>query len=116
MGPEEWKRKLGDSAWGHLVANSVSITEVEIAELLDRVTEIGFMVPERPPIVDPRGMKVLWPSTVAGTVAVLTPSGLASYYERRGHGFFVLRVSQLLNGCGQLLLPRLQEVLAAYEN
>lgn len=108
MEAADWKKKIGEAAWRHVAGDH---DEKVVAEVLNHAAEAGFRVPERPPVVDEAGTKVIWPDGKVG----LTWRGLADYYRDRGHVFFLLRIDDLLAGCGQLLLPRLQEILSAYE-
>jgi hypothetical protein len=113
-----WKRKMGESAFRH-IAKEVNpevkgyvLGDQQIANILDRALECGFQAPERPPVVNERGTAVLWPDANKTT---LTTRGLVDFYQREGHRYFLLRMEELIEGCGPMLLPRLQEVLAAYE-
>ena len=108
-----WRRKIGDSAFDHVrnrfTWRSAAEGDRITAFVLDGVVEVGFRAPEVAPRVDPAGTKVLWPQ------GVLTPAGLIEYYGKKGHKYVLLQLGPLFRGVGQLLLPRLQEVLAAYE-
>jgi len=115
MGPEAWKRHIGVEAWDHIgrgiIGAKSPMVDKEIAKILTNAAEIGFLVPGEPPRVHPDGTKVLWPNGSATTTA----EGLLRWYESKGHGFFLLRVPQLLRACASVLMPRLQEILLAYE-
>lgn len=119
MGPEAWKRKIGEEAWIHVVGEyssgpQQSAEEAVVADVLTRACEAGFRPPGLQPKVDPAGTKVLWP-TPQGDRPVLTAAGLLNYYKRKGHGFVIFRMEQLMRAVAGPLLPRLQEVFAAYE-
>jgi hypothetical protein len=123
MGPDAWKRMIGESAWQHIltrvmdgvvVVESPISTEATLARALTAATECGFIAPQKAPTVDPRGTKVLWPDQ-QGVKGSLLAMGLLSEWEARGHGFLLLRVRHLLRAVAGPLLPRLQEILAAYE-
>lgn len=109
MGPEMWKRKLGETVWKHL--QKTELPDEAIAGLLDKAVDVGFRAPERPPVINPAGTFVTWPGGKTG----ITAAGLANYYRARGHAYFILRMEQLISAAGGLLLPRLQELIAAYE-
>lgn len=109
MSPTLWKRKIGEHAWNHLRTGAMS--DECLARTLDRAIECGWRAPEVKPRLSPGGTAVFWPEGRATT----TPVGLLDYYRRRGSAFMLLRLRPLIEGCGPLLLPRLQEVLHAYE-
>jgi hypothetical protein len=112
MGPEAWKRHIGEDAWNHLVhSGAIDTDPQDLAQILTAATEIGFLAPGAAPRVDARGTRLLWP----GGAITVTAEGLRAYYASRGHGFFLLRMSALLRACAGVLMPRLQEILAAYE-
>lgn len=107
MDSAAWKRAMGDSAWRHLAGD----TDPEVvAGILDRVAEIGGILPVRAPKVDPEGRTLLWATGVSG----LTAAGLLHYWQSRGHGWLLLNVGVLCRSIQGLLLPRLQEILNAY--
>lgn len=130
MSPSLWKQKIGDRNWGMLLqtlkdayAHEVEIKpngehftdEDRLAAVLTKASTIGLQVPERVPVVNAAGTKLLWPSTQI-TQAALTAQGMLNYYARRGHGWFILRMPQLMRACTPMgMLARLQEILALYE-
>lgn len=117
MKPESWKRRLGDEAYTYLTDNlliNAGIEEV-LAELLTRLYEIGWRGQEDIPRIDPNGTKVLWPGNDGEGIPVLTSKGLEKYWTQRGHGWVLLRAPQLVRAMAGPLAPRLQEMLAAYE-
>lgn len=117
MGPEAWRRRIGDAAFDHLVKTALTAgvtspsASTIVALVLTQAVEVGFQDPGVAPTIDPRGTKVLWP----GSPASLTAKGLAEFYGRKGHRWYLLKVDVLLAACAGPLLARLQEVLAAYE-
>lgn len=117
MKPEAWKRRIGADTWKYLI-ESLNVVDVGVedvaAEVLTRLYEVGWRGPERPPRVDPRGVKVLWPSA-DGDIPVLTSEGLEAYWRARGHRWVLLRAPQLCRAMAGPLAARLQEMLAAYE-
>lgn len=116
MGPEAWKRTIGESAWRALVrSDSTDLDELQVAQVLNTAVAVGFRPPELAPVVDPRGTKVLWPRGQDGSVPVLTAHGLQEHWEARGHGWVLLRVPQLCRAVAGGMLARLTELLAAYE-
>jgi hypothetical protein len=116
MTVDMWKRKIGDNAWKHIMSSDDidpgGVVEQMVAGILDRAVECGWQAPEKQPMIDPAGTKVLWP----GEVPVMTAEGLVRYYQRQGNHYLILKIGPLLRGVGQFLLPRLQEVMAAYES
>lgn len=104
-----WRRKIGDQAFAHIGRRS-GLPDQGIVAVLDAAVEVGFGAPEVAPRIDPAGTATLWPGG-----NVITPEGLAKFYQHRGHGILGFRLGPLLRGVGQLLLPRLQEVASAYE-
>lgn len=122
MQAESWKRQIGDEVFDYIVdavepddENRADVEE-DVAAFLTAAAEVGFTVPTIPPKIDPRGTRVFWPRHDGGSTAFLTAQGLVEHYAVRGQGFFLLRVRQLVRGCAGPLFPRLQEVLAAYED
>jgi hypothetical protein len=129
MGPEAWKRQLGEDAWNHIVGEVAEEKwegggalyandgweERQAADILTRACEGGFRPPGLRPTIDPNGTKVLWPAPGGGMRPVLTALGVLRLYQGRGHGFVILRVEQLLKAVAGPLLPRLQEIFSAYE-
>ena len=118
MQPKSWKRRLGEEAYAYIVEN-IDITESGLesvlAEFLTRLYEIGWRGQEDVPRLDPEGTKVLWPSTDGDGTPVLTSRGLEKFWTQRGHGWVLLRAPQLARAMAGPLAPRLQEMLAAYE-
>ena len=119
MKPEAWKRRIGRQTWDYLLAD-LDVVDVGVegvaAEVLTSLYEAGWRGPERPPAIDPRGVKMLWPSLDGKSdTAVLTSEGLHAYWMARGHRWVLLRASQLCRAMAGPLAPRLQEMLAAYE-
>lgn len=116
MGPEAWKRSIGESAWRALVrSDATDLDEQQVAQVLNTAVAVGFRPPEQAPVVDPRGTKVLWPRGDDGVVSVLTADGLAEHWAARGHGWLLLRAPQLCRAVAGGMLARLTELLAAYE-
>lgn len=120
MSPEVWKRKIGESAWKHMLGEIVVTppgveedADYMLAAVLDRAVEAGWRAPEREPKISPKGTAVLWPGEESRPV--ITPKGLLDYYRAKGHAYVILRIENLLRGVGPLLLPRLQEIMMAYE-
>ena len=125
MGPEAWRRQIGEDAFNHICAHEENNTaatsyahdiERGVADTLTRAVEAGFRAPGVAPTIDPKGTKVLWPGGDENDRPVLTAAGLLRLYTLRGHGFLIMRVPQLLRAVAGDLLPRLQEVMAAYED
>jgi len=112
MGPEAWRRRLGNNLYTYIVGDNADPTAT--AALLTRLYESGWRGPEVAPEIDPSGTRVLWP-TETGTTAALTSDGLEHYYTSRGHRFYLLRMSQLVRAMGGPLAARMQEMFAAYE-
>lgn len=108
MNARMWHRKIGDSAWQHLLKHSGIEPDV-LASVLNTASEIGFRAPEQQPTINPQGTVVFWPK------ATLTWRGLVEFHRKSGHRFYLLDAALLVESCGQFLLPRLQEVLSAYE-
>lgn len=129
MGPREWKRLIGESAWQHILTHkglggdravgpsNPETTERVLAGFLTAAVEAGFIAPSLQPIVAPDGSKVLWPRPGTDDLVepVLTAAGLARHYRNRGHGFLIMRVEQLLKAVAGPLLPHLQAIMFAYE-
>jgi hypothetical protein len=130
MSPELWRRKIGETSWDMIKselnrfvngqANTgdlvVADPEEVIAAVLTKACALGFSFPEEAPTVTPQGTKMIWPTADNTQRASLTAQGLEGYYARRGAGFYLLRMPQLLRACAPTqMLARLQEILAAYE-
>jgi hypothetical protein len=116
LGPDAWKRAIGVQAWNHIMRASAGRSPEDlVADVLTKASEAGFRAPEVAPRVTPEGTRVLWPREDGAGTPVLTAAGLEAHYAVRGHGFILLRMPQLVRGAAGSLLPRLQEVLAAYE-
>jgi len=120
MGPDAWRRQIGDSAWEYIAGPEArdSVVAAKLtAGVLTRAAEAGFAVPAVAPRVDPRGTKALWPRHRDGDGAdpVLLANGLLRSWRAKGSGWVLLRAEQLLRACAGPLLPRLQEVLGSYE-
>jgi|TARA_R110000824_G_scaffold82700_3_gene207250 hypothetical protein len=113
MTPEAWKRMIGEPAWVRLAraAGPAQGREEQVAAILTAASEAGFTVPAQAPTINRSGTVASWPSGLAA----LTAEGLRRYWASKGHGFILLRVPQLLKAMDGPLLPRLQEVLMAYE-
>lgn len=122
MTPQQWKQKLGPSVWNR-IANAHSQTyastfatqtaqlESMVAEVLTEATTLGFTFPEKAPVVNDRGTAMLWPGGAA-----LTAHGIAEHMRLKGHGFFLLRVPQLMKAIAPTqILARFQEIMGAYE-
>ncbi len=118
-----WRRAIGDAAFNYIVLGTSGVAHSDtyasqvqgvhaqqVAEILTRAFEMGWRAPMGNPGVSAEGTRVLWPSG-----AVLTARGLLRHWQIRGHGFLLLRVDQLLKAVAGPLLPRLQEMLTAYE-
>ena len=121
MTEEAWRRRIGEEGWRYVTDLPVKLLdegnpEEVAAEILTRLYEVGWRGPERPPRVDPRGTRVLWPSAMGGNVAVLTSEGLAEYWAARGHRWLLLRTEQACKAMAGPLAARWQEFLAAYES
>jgi len=119
MEASAWKRRLGDTGWQYLIDLPVKKLdrgepEEIVAAVLTRAYELGWRGPERAPAIDPRGLKVFWP-TMTGTTPVLTSAGLLNYWRQRGHRWMLLRVEQACVAMAGPLAARWQEFLAAYE-
>ena len=81
MQADMWKRKIGESAWDHLVGSVIDLApdgeaHNMVATILDRAVECGWRPPEREPRVDPKGTKVLWPGEGRHEKPVVTAKGL----------------------------------------
>ena len=107
MNSAAWMRSLGESAWAHVSRGS---DPEEVAAILTRASEIGCIMPTRPPKVDPKGHTIIWPEGVPG----LTAGGLLTYWQSRGHKWLLLNIGPLCRAVAGPLLPRLQEILSAY--
>ena len=118
MGPEQWREKLGASAWAYVSAppGFEAVDPETVAAILTRATEIGARMPTRAPQVDPRGTKMFWPGPGGGQAPSLTALGLLRHWEARGHGFLLLRLPILMHAVAGPLLARFQEILKAYED
>tara|TARA_R110002020_G_scaffold27266_11_gene87965 strand:+ start:470 stop:964 length:495 start_codon:yes stop_codon:yes gene_type:complete len=119
MQPKSWKRRIGDEAYNYLTSDlpihpDASIEDV-LASILTRLYEIGWRGQEDIPRIDPNGTKVLWPGPNEEGIPVLTSKGLEKFWTQRGHGWVLLRAPQLVRAMAGPLAPRLQEMLAAYE-
>lgn len=109
---ESWIRAIGKTAWEHVLGDE---DPVAVAEILARAVEVGFTAPAVRPVVTAGGRRVLWAGP-SGTVPVLTAQGLLGHWEGRRHRFLILRVGPLLRAVAGLSLPRLQEIMLAYED
>lgn len=109
MTPETWKQRLGEATWQHICRDRDSQM---VADILSRATELGFQAPLQQPKHILGGRAVLWPD---GKEPMLTADGLIAYMEARGHGFFLLRVRELIEAHRGALMPRLQESILAYD-
>lgn len=107
MNSQTWMRTLGDSAWSHVAKD---MDPEKVAQVLTRASEIGAIMPTRPPKVDPEGRTIMWPAGVPG----LTAGGLLHFWKSRGHGWLLLNINVLCRAVAGPLLPRLQEILQAY--
>tara|TARA_Y100000296_G_scaffold85151_1_gene120342 strand:+ start:3000 stop:3536 length:537 start_codon:yes stop_codon:yes gene_type:complete len=132
MGPEAWKRRIGESAWKYLLAGvqrklagpppaAVAQAQEEmLSDLLTRMTEAGWRGPEKQPEIDPQGTRVLWPGPVQDgdetVLPALTSEGLLVYWHAKGHGFLLLRAEQACRAMAGPLAARFQELLASYED
>ena len=111
MGPESWMRRIGAEVFGYGKGDE----EAEaVADVMTRLYEAGWRGPEVAPRIAPGATKVLWP-VGDGHEASITSDGLERYYAGRGSRFYLLRMSQLVRAMAGPLAPRLQEMLAAYE-
>ena len=121
MKPQAWKRTIGKEAFEYLTSD-LDITQLEeiglegiVAEVMTKLYEIGWRGQEHTPKIHPAGTRVLWPSKDGEGIPVLTSKGLEKYWTDRGHQWVLLRVAQLTRAMAGPLAPRLQEMLAAYE-
>tara|TARA_R110000751_G_scaffold85896_9_gene171279 strand:+ start:1996 stop:2451 length:456 start_codon:yes stop_codon:yes gene_type:complete len=110
---------MGRTGWEYLTDLPVQTLddgspEDIVAAVLTRAYELGWRGPERPPAIDPRGLRVFWP-TLTGTTPVLTSEGLLNYWSGRGHRWILLRAEQACLAMSGPLAARWQEFLAAYE-
>src|SRR5512137_1851573 len=111
MGPDLWQRRIGEKTWGILrdtlaemekrpawPDGALITSEDRLAAVLTKACELGFHHPEQMPQINAAGTRLLWPrgELVQGS---LTAAGMEAYYARRGHGFFLLRMAQLLRAC-----------------
>jgi hypothetical protein len=120
MTKEAWKRRLGESAWRFVTNLTIDTLEERdpeevVAEILTRLYEAGWRGPEIQPVIDPRGTKVMWPSASGSSFNTLTAEGLHRFWSGRGHKWILLRLEQACKAMAGPLMPRFQEVLAAYE-
>ena len=123
MQAESWKRRIGEEAFNFLMKDitlgnledQVGGLEAVVSSIMTNLYEIGWRGQEHTPKIDPRGTKVLWPSDDGNGVPVLTSRGLEQFWTERGHHWVLLRAPQLARGMAGPLAPRLQEMLAAYE-
>lgn len=111
MGPDAWKQALGSSAWEYLTERH---NPDAVAEILTRASEAGWVAPTLKPSII-QGRKVLWPTAQNGVTVQLTARGWGEYWRAKGHGWLLLRVPELMYAVAGPLLPRLQEILGAYE-
>jgi hypothetical protein len=112
MQPNGWNKRIGKSGWSFL---TVEHDADDVANILTKLYELGWRGPEIAPVINPEGTAVLWKSPDSQGIPVLTSEGLLSFYQEKGHRWFMLRVDQLLRGCAGPLAARLQEVFAQYE-
>ena len=112
MTPDAWKRMIGEDVWERLIeAGYHGVPDDALAAILTTASEAGFTAPARAPKINRSGTVASW----APGVLALTAEGLRRYWAAKGHGFILLRVEQLLKALDGPLLPRLQELLLAYE-
>lgn len=110
MKSDGWQKRIGDSGWEYLTQDQDPDL---MAELLNRIYELGFRGPDNPPEINVKNHTVLWKDGESD-IPVLTTEGLLNIYERSGHRFFLLRMKQLLQANAGPNASRLQEILLNY--
>ena len=104
-----WRERIGPSAWDALLRVEAEPHPEYLAALLTRAHELGMQIPSKTPVVT--GGRVVF----EGEGGVLTAQGLLRFWKTKGHQFLLLDLDVLLAAVAGPLLPRLQELLAAYQ-
>lgn len=116
MTADSWKRAIGEQAWNHIartLPDGDEPIDSYIAKILTSAHEVGFRAPVVPPQVSPGGTRVMFPGSKG---AAVTAGGLLAHWRAKGHGWAIFRVDELCRAIAGPLLPRFQELCAAYES
>lgn len=112
MKQQAWQDTVGEDVWNHIVGGS---DPEEVGKILTRAVQAGFKQPSPPPLAITGTKAIFTDQRTGNQVAVLTAEGLRRHWARKGHGFLLLRLDQLMAAVAGPVLRWLQVILAAYE-